>query len=341
MLRRYPILAYYLKKIGTWLLTVWMAITVPFFAFRLLPGDPMDAWTSTFEEKYSVSMAGGEELAAHYSEMFGWDRPLIEQYARYMFNVLVKQDFGPSFIAFPTPVAKLIAQRLPWTVGLASVSVILSWIIALLAGTIAGWFRRSRITTVAVNVSIALSQIPAYLVAVFLVILLSYQWEIFPARGAFDASYTKGFNWGFIKSVIYYGFLPALSMIIVSLAAWFLSTHSLVVNVLGEDYLLYAEAKGLKQSRIIWHYVLRNVLLPQTTGLALRLGAAVSGGLLVETIFAYPGIGELMSLALKMYDFNTIMACLVISVLSVLSMSLIVDLALPLIDPRLRTQMQA
>jgi peptide/nickel transport system permease protein len=330
--------AYYLKKIATWLFTVWMSISVPFVAFRLLPGDPMTAWVHAFEEKYSVSMSGGDELSSYYTKLFGWDRPLFEQYVRYVYNVMFRLDFGPSFIAFPTPVSTLIAQRLPWTVGLASVSVIVSWIIALLAGTIAGWFRRSPLTTAAVNVSITLSQVPAYLVAVFLVILFAYQWELFPARGAFDADFQKGFNWGFIGSVLYYGALPAISMIIVSLAGWFLSTHSLVVNVLGEDYLLYAEAKGLKPFTIIKQYVLRNVLLPQTTGLALRLGAAVSGGLLVEMIFAYPGIGELMGLGLRMYDFNTIMACIVISVLSVLTMSLVVDLALPLIDPRLRTQ---
>jgi peptide/nickel transport system permease protein len=115
-----------------------------------------------------------------------------------------------------------------------------------------------------------------------------------------------------------------------------LSTRSLVVNIMGEDYLLYAEAKGLPERQIMTRYALRNALLPQATGLALSLGFIMGGQLLIETLFVYPGLGDLLGRAIGSFDFNTIMGCIALSIVTVMTASLIVDLLLPLIDPRVR-----
>ncbi len=341
MLKKHPVASYYLHRIMAYVLTIWGALTITFFMFRLLPVDPISAWVKTLERQYSVQIQGGEELAEYYKEQFGLNGTLGEQYVRWMYNVVIKRDLGPSFINFPTPVHELLARRIPWTVGLLGISIVIAWVLGLLLGALAAWFRDSFLAGALTNLSIALSQIPPYLIALFLVLFLGYQWHLLPTRGAWDAQYPIGLNWNFIWSVITHGILPSLAIIIVSLAGWVLSTRSLMVSILGEDYLLYAEAKGLKPGDIMRRYALRNALLPQATGLALTLGFMMSGSLLIEMQFVYPGLGELMSRAIQVFDFNTLMGCIVLSVVSVMTASLIVDLLLPVIDPRVRTMIQA
>jgi peptide/nickel transport system permease protein len=337
MLKKYPVIGYYVKKIFGYVLTIWGALTVTFLLFRLIPTNPIESWVRSLEQQYSVGIEGGENMAEFYMEQFGLTGSLWEQYWRYLYNVIIKRDLGPSFVNFPTPVQELLWRRLPWTLGLLTVSISISWVLGLLIGAIAAWNRDTWAADALTNVSIALSQVPPYLIALFLVLFLGYQWGLLPTRGAWDAQYEIGFTWDFIKSVISHSILPALSIIIVSLASWILSTRSLVVSNLGEDYLLYAEAKGLKPSNIMIGYALRNALLPQATGLALTLGTMMNGQLLIELTFVYPGLGELMSRAIQVFDYNTMMGIIILSVIAVMTASLVVDLLLPVLDPRVRT----
>ena len=340
MFKRYPLLAYYLKRIVLYVITIWGAFTITFFLFRLLPANPIQAWLSTLERQYSKTIANGAEMANYYKEQFGLNGTIWEQYGRYMYNVFIKHDLGPSFINFPTPVQDLIAQRLPWTLFLMGFSIITAWVLGLLLGLLAGWFRDTRWSGAITNISIGLSQIPPYLIAVFLVLILGYQLAIFPTRGAWDGQFNVGFNLPFIGSLLWHTFLPMLSIIVVSVAGWILSTRSLIVTLLGEDYLQYAEAKGLRSWNVMRRYGLRNAMLPQATALALTMGAALNGQLLVELLFTYPGLGELISRAIQYFDYNAIMGVILLSIFSVMTASLIVDLLLPLIDPRIRTAIQ-
>lgn len=341
MLKRHPLLAYYLRKIAAYVFTIWGAFTIVFFLFRLLPANPIDAWVRTLERQYSAKVTNVSSSAEYYREQFGLNGTLGEQYVRYMYNVFVRQDLGPSFINFPNKVQDLIAQRLPWTIGLMGLSIILAWVAGLFIGLLAGWFRESRWSGAITNLSIGLSQIPAYLIAVFLVLIVGYQLRWLPTRGAWDAQYPIGLNWNFIRSVLEHGILPASAIVLVSLAGWILSTRSLIVTLLGEDYLQYAEAKGLKTWDVMRRYALRNAMLPQVTGLALTLGFAMNGQLLIEVLFVYPGLGELMSRAIQYFDFNAMNGIILISIFSVMTASLLVELALPIIDPRIRTAIQA
>lgn len=335
MLKKHPILKYVLIRIFNYLFTIWGAATVAFFAFHMVPTNPVDAWIKSLERQYSVTIPKGSEMVAYYKEQFGLNGTLWDQYIHYL-NQLLHGNMGPSFINFPTPVQDLLMQRIPWTVGLLGVSLLLAWVMGLLIGTVAGWFRDSAISDAMTNISIALSQIPPYLIAIFLVLFIGYQLKLLPTRGAWDAQYPIGFNWDFIKSVVSHSILPAAAIIIVSLAGWILSTRSLIVNILGEDYLMYAEAKGLKPWDIMTRYALRNAMLPQAMGLALTLGFMMSGQLLIEILFVYPGIGELMMRAIAVFDFNSLMGIILLSVFSVMTASLVVELALPIIDPRIR-----
>ncbi len=332
---------YYFRKVITYLFTIWGAFTLTFFLFRLLPGNPVEAWVATLQRQYSVSSTSIASTADYYKQQFGLNGPLGEQYVRYMYQVFIKGNLGPSFVNYPDPVQVLILRRLPWTIFLLGVSVLLSWFLGIIVGLFAGWFRESRLSSMITNVAIALSQIPAYLIALFLVLFLGYQLGIFPTRGAWDAQYPIGFNLPFILSALKHAILPVTSIVLVSVAGWILTTRSLIVTQLGEDYLNYAEAKGLKPWNIMRRYALRNIMLPQTTGLALTLGAIFNGQLLIELLFVYPGLGDLLNIAINDYDFNTVLGIILISILSVMTASLLIDLALPLIDPRIRTQIQA
>ena len=341
MLKRHPLVAYYLRKAVAYVFTIWGAFTITFFLFRLLPANPIDAWVKTLERQYSRQSASTASSAEYYREQFGLNGTLGEQYVRYLYQVFIKGDLGPSFINFPNKVQDLIAQRLPWTIALLGTSIILAWIIGLVIGLLSGWFRESRVSGTITNVSIALSQIPPYLIALFLVLILGYQLALLPTRGAWDAQYPIGLNLPFILSAMQHAILPATAIVTVSVAGWILSTRSLIITLLGEDYLVYAEAKGLKPWNIMRRYALRNAMLPQATGLALTLGAVMNGQLLIETLFVYPGLGDLMSRAIQYFDFNTMNGIILISILSVMTASLIIDLALPLIDPRIRSQIQS
>lgn len=327
---------YVLRKVATYIFTIWAAFTITFFLFRSLPGDPISAWAGALQQRYAVNVAGGGEMVEAYRKQFGLDKSISEQYFSWMYNAIVHQKLGPSFVNFPRPVEELLAERIPWTIGLLSISILLAWAVGLLLGALAGWLRNSWISSLLTNYSVIISQVPPYLVAVMLVLWLGYSWQVLPTQGAWDAKYAKGFNLPFILSVIKHAILPATSIILVSMAGWILSTRSLIVNILGEDYLLYAEAKGLPTSQLLLRYGLRNALLPQTTGLALSLGFIMSGQLLIETLFLYPGLGELLGRAIGAFDFNTIMGCVMLSIVTVMTASLIIDLLLPLIDPRVR-----
>ena len=341
MLKQHPLLRYYLGKIAAYMLTIWGAFTITFFLFRLLPVNPIESWVKALERQYAKTIAAGPEMVNFYKEQFGLNGTLLEQYVRYLYNVIIKQDLGPSFINFPTPVQDLIMQRLGWTLLLMGTSIAISWVLGLLLGLVAGWFREKRWSGVLTNVSIALSQIPAYLIALFLVLLFGYQLALFPTRGAYDAQFTVGLNLPFIMSMLWHSVLPISAIVLVTLAAWILSTRSLIITLLGEDYLHYAEAKGLRTQNIMRRYGLRNAMLPQATALALTLGAALSGQLLVEVLFVYPGLGELLSRAIQYFDFNAIMGIILLSIFSVMTASLIIDLLIPIIDPRIRTAIQS
>jgi peptide/nickel transport system permease protein len=340
MLKRHPIIKYVLTRLFNYAFTIWGAFTIAFFLFRLVPTNPVDAWVMSLERQYSVTVPKGSEMVAYYKEMFGLNGTLWDQYTHYL-NMLLHGSLGPSFINFPTPVEDLLMRRIPWTVGLLSVSIIIAWVLGLILGTLAGWFRDSVASDWLTNLSIGLSQIPPYLIAIVLVLIIGYQLKLLPTRGAWDAQYAIGFNWNFIKSVISHSILPGLAIVISSLASWILSTRSLVVNILGEDYLMYAEAKGLKPWYIMTRYALRNAMLPQAMGLALTMGFMMSGQLLIEILFVYPGIGELMARAISVFDFNSMYGIILLSIFSVMTASLIVELALPLIDPRIRREIIA
>lgn len=322
------------ERLVIFVATVFISITVVFFVPRLVPGDPLAA--------ISLKLAqvggnfGGRELIDAYMKRFGLDKSLPEQYIAYLTG-LAQGDLGYSISSFPTRVSELIAASLPWTIGLLLVTTTISWLLGSLIGALSGWSGgRSPFLKAIVPVALVLYTTPYYILAIILVFLLAYVLPIFPLNGAYTVGTRPELTLAFIGDIVYHAMLPALSIILVSLGWWFLSMRSLIVLLKGEDYILWAEAKGLPTRRVFWAYAFRNALLPQVTGLALSLGNIVAGALITETIFGYPGIGYLVYNSIKSLDFPVIQGCILLVIFSVATVNLLLDLAYPLIDPRIR-----
>jgi peptide/nickel transport system permease protein len=328
----------YLKYIGErsiiFFVTVFISLTVIFFVPRFVPGDPMGAIM------LKLAAMGGSmnstALIEEYTRIFGLDRSLWDQYISF-WQQLSRGNLGYSISSFPSQVTDLIRISLPWTIGLLIGTTIISWVIGSILGAAVGWKgKQSRLFQAFVPVALVLYTTPYYILALVLVYFFAAYWQIFPLSGAYTVGMTPEFSLPFIGDLLHHSALPALSIILVSLGWWFLSMRSLITGLKGEDYINYAEAMGIKKQRILWGYAFRNALLPQTTGLAISLGHIVSGALVTEVIFAYPGIGWLIFNSIKSLDFPVIQGSIMLIILSVEIASFLIDILYPLIDPRIR-----
>lgn len=335
-LTAHPLLAYAFRRFIAYLITLWGSFTVTFFLFRLMPGNPIEAYIQSLREKQIYTAHASTDMVGYYNKIFGLDGNLFQQYYHYMYQLIVQHDLGPSLLSFPTSSQDLIARSMPWTIGLLGLATIISWVLGLVLGALIGWHRDKKVAGWATNLCIGLSHIPYYFIALMLVFFLAYRLSWFPATAAYNPAYDPGFNWDFIGSLINHGTLPALSIVIIGVSGWMLSTRMLMVTILGEDYLTFAEAKGLKPRQILNRYALRNCFLPQVTGLGITLGTIFNGNVLVEQLFAYPGVGNLFVEAIQQLDYNTIQGIVALAIFGVLTANLILDLLLPALDPRIK-----
>ncbi len=314
-------------------LTVIIAISANFFIPRMIPGDPISALIDQMAQHGEV-VSGGAEIVAAYKEQFGLDGTWMEQYFRYLWSLL-RGDLGPSIMAFPTTVQELLVTALPWTMGLLLVATVISWVLGNLLGAIVGWRRESKVNSAIVVVSLGLNQIPYYFVALLLVFFFSYNLSVFPSSGGFSLIGGRPEGWKLVWDIIYHATLPALSIVIASIGLWVITMRSMILTTLGEDYILLAEAKGLKRSMILTKYALRNALLPQAAAFGIALGFVMNGSILTETIFNYPGLGALLLSAIGNLDYNLLQGILLLTILSVLTANLILEVLYPIIDPRI------
>jgi peptide/nickel transport system permease protein len=325
---------YLAERIVILFATVFLSVTVVFFVPRLVPGDPLGAIFVNFSS--IGGNMGGDALVQEYRERFGLDESMWNQYLSYL-RELARGNLGYSIASFPSHVTDLLRTAIPWTVGLLALTTVISWILGTLLGALVGWrAERSPVLQSLVPVALVLYTTPYYILAIILLFLLTSTWPIFPRSGAYSVGTHPEISMDFVSDVIKHGTLPALSIVLVSLGWWFLSMRSLIVAEQGQDYILWAEAKGLGQRRIFWGYAVRNALLPQTTGLALSFGHIVGGALVTEVIFAYPGVGWLIYSSIKSLDYPVIQGSVLLIIFSVAIANFIMDLTYPLIDPRIR-----
>jgi len=245
-------------------------------------------------------------------------------------------DFGLSLSNFPTPVSAIIGAALPWTIGLLATSTLIAFLIGTLLGALLVWRGTPRILRTTLPALMIAAAVPYYLLAILLLSVLAFGLHLFPASGTAPIGMAESTGLARATEIVGSSFLPALSIILAGLGGWMLGMRALMVSVLGSDYLLLAEAKGLSGRRILFRYAIRNAILPQVTVLALSLGSIVSGAVLVEVIFSYPGLGSMLYRAIQNADYTAIQGITFILVVAVGLAILVLDLVYPLLDPRIR-----
>jgi len=270
-----------------------------------------------------------------YEVRFGLDRPLWQQYLSYIGDV-VRGDFNFSIANYPRTVADMIAESIPWTIGLLGITTLLSFVIGTILGALLAWPRAPRWMAWLMPPLWALHAIPFFLLGLILMYLLAFQVPLLPIFGGYSIGVTPSLTFTFVLDVIRHATLPALSIILVAVGGWALSMRGMMVTTMGEDYVLFAEGKGLRSLTIFSRYCLRNAILPQITSLALALGQILSGAVLVEVIFGYPGLGNLMVDAVRNHDLPVIQVVALVYCLLVLGINAVVDVLYLMINPKLR-----
>jgi peptide/nickel transport system permease protein len=251
---------------------------------------------------------------------------------------LFRGDLGPSLANFPAPVSEMIGQAMPYTLSLLITAVLISWIFGNLFGALSSYYPKNKALSVIEVLGQAVRPIPYYIVAIVLLVVFAYFIPIFPFSGAYPIGTHPSWSLAFIWTYIKHSVLPAATLVLVGFGGWFIGMKSLTSNIISEDYVVYAETAGLKKSKILNYYIMRNALLPQLTGLAMSLGTVFSGALIMEVVFGFPGLGMLTMAAVFRNDYSMIMGIAIYSIIGVAVAVFLMDLIYPLFDPRVRYQ---
>ncbi|AWL40766.1 MULTISPECIES: ABC transporter permease [Streptomyces] len=323
---------YVLQRLAFYAVTAWAAITINFLIPRLMPGDPVEALMSRYQGQLDTS------AIASLKALFGLDenKSLWAQYTDY-WSHLLDGDLGLSFTFFPTPVGEVISQALPWTLALVGITTLISFLLGTGIGVYSGWRRGSWLDGL-LPVTTFISSVPYFWLGLIAISVFAVKWPLFPFEGGYDNSLVPAFDWPFISSALYHGVLPGVTIVLSAIAGWILGMRNMMVTVSSEDYVMVAQAKGLSERRVMFAYAARNAVLPSISAFALSLGFIVSGTLLVEMVFNYPGIGFQLLQAVGAKDYPLMQGVFLVITLSVLAANLLADMAYAFLDPRTRKE---
>ena len=328
-------LKYAARRFAQFVFVIFTGITLAFIIAHLSPVDPVEQSLSLMTGFSGSDPRAIEILRQSLSELYGVKGSVIDHYLIFWRRVLTG-DFGPSLSAFPTPVMTIIQRAMPWTFGLLMLSTIFAWIVGNLLGALAGYFRNNRFLKAIGMGVMAMQPLPTYIVGLTLIIFLGYLWPILPISGGAQVNLPPALGWTYIRSLLVHGTLPALTLVLVGLGGWFISMRSLVSNIVTDDHVVYAELAGVRSRTIFSQYVARNAMLPQVTGLALNFGHVFSGAVIVEFIFGYPGMGQLLIAGIYAGDYSLVLGVTTIAIISVATAMFLIDILYPLIDPRVK-----
>lgn len=324
---------YFLRKIFFFILTLWAAVTLNFIIPRIQGGDPAEAIVQRMVG--SSSTVDPRQVEAVRLMLGMPDKPLLGQYFDYL-NAILHGDFGISYGYMPYTVTHMIGQALPWTLVLVGVTHILSFLVGTLLGTWAAWRRNGMFDSLLTTISSFIGTLPFFWIGMMVLYVFAFQLKWFPDGGGFSGEVTKGWNWEFLKSATYHSILPAACLVLTGPIGWIMGMRNTMVQILGDDYTRLARAKGLSESRIALVYGARNAILPNVTAFAISLGSLVGGSIFIESIFDYPGMGQLMFDALGNRDFPLMQAIFLFITVGVLTANFLADMLYGVIDPRVR-----
>lgn len=306
-------------------LVIFIMLTLNFLLPRLMPGNPLVFLAG--EDVGFMSSAEKEAIL----DKHGLNDSLIQQYFTYVKNIFTG-DFGYSYQQ-KMPIIDLLKERLPWTLLLTGLSLVISTIIGVMFGAIAAWKRGTKTDVNLLTGFMFLSAMPSFWVGMILVSIFSAQLGWFPVFGA-ETAWENYTGWDRIKDIASHLVLPLTTLVLISVSSTFMVMRYSMLNVLGEDYIMMAKAKGVKDKVIKYKHAMRNALLPVATIFMLSLGFMLGGATVIETVFAYPGVGRLMFESVLSRDYPLIQATFLIITFTVVIANFIADIIYPLLDPK-------
>jgi peptide/nickel transport system permease protein len=325
---------YVLSRFGLLILVIWTAVTINFLIPKMTPRNPLREKLLEQASRSGYIEEGFDEMVAAYEAKFGLDQPLWKQYINYMRDV-IRGDLGYSIANYPKTVWELVKTALPWTLGLLAVTTLVSFFLGTLLGALMAWPKSSNFVKYVVPNFLILGAIPAYLIALILIYFISFKWQWLPLAGGYKLGTVPSLSANFALDVLKHSLLPAVAIVLTSMGGWVIGMRGMMVTVQGEDYMTFGEAKGLKDGRLFNRYGIRNAILPQVTGLALAFSTLVSGSVLVELVFQYPGVGTLLARAINQLDYWMIYGINLIIIVSIAIAMFVMDMIYPLLDPRI------
>jgi len=328
-------IGYVARRIGVFLLIIVVAVTINFIMPRLRSTNPIEQRLHQMAGQGGVYGAQLQDLVKIYNAKFGLDKPLYVQYLNY-WNDLLQLDLGQSLAFYPETTMTEIMRAAPWTIGLLIVSTLMAFALGTVFGALMAWPQTSNIALGLSPLFMTLSAIPYYLLGMLFIYTVAMGWRLLPVGAAFSAGVTLKWDWPTALDIGRHAILPGASIVLSGIGSWALGMRAMMKTTLGEDYLRMAEASGLRPRTIFMQYALRNALLPQVTSLAISLSLVMSGAVLVEVIFGYPGVGNLLFTAITNNDYFVIQGISLFIILSIGVVMLALDLIYPLIDPRIR-----
>jgi peptide/nickel transport system permease protein len=321
------------------LVTCWVALTVNFTLPRLMPGNPVETMFARYQGKVSPTAISAMELD------FGLNTKTGElgQYFDYLGHTLTG-NLGISFSYFPSHVSTLIGEALPWTLGLVGFATILAFLLGTTLGMVAawrrgtaGWRRASLVDSGIVPFGLMLGALPSYWIALILLYFIAFKFGWFPIGGGLDPGAGIA-SWSGVASLIHHAALPAITLTLISMGLWILLMRNNMLTVLGDDYVKFARAKGLRDRTVAYHYAARNAILPVFSQLALALGIVVGGQVFIEIVFSYPGIGYMLLQAVENEDYPLMQGIFLILTVTLLVASFLADVLYVFLDPRIRME---
>jgi peptide/nickel transport system permease protein len=329
--------SFYARRVAFYIVTLWAAISLNFLLPRMLPGDPAAIMLGKLRRANGGRPLSEETIKSIHAILGTGTGSPWEQYIAY-WGRLLHGDLGVSSTRYPETVVDLIGAALPWTVILVGTATVISFVLGLVIGAWVGWKRGTWLDHL-VPATTVLQSIPYFWLALVLVAIFSVQLGLLPIVGGYDVfDFPDGpeWSWAFIWSAIVHAFLPALTIVISSVGGWLLGMRNMMVSTMSEDYVITAEAKGLRPSHIRGRYAARNAAIPSLAGFGIALGFVVAGSIVMEQVFSYPGIGKLMIQAVQGLDYALMQGVFLVITLTVLAANFVMDLLYGLIDPRVR-----
>jgi peptide/nickel transport system permease protein len=320
-----------LRRLLFYAVAAWVALTINFFIPRAMPGNAVQSVMAKFPNLQPAAYKALQALLG-----VGNSGSLWSQYVSYL-NDIFHFNFGTDVSQYPASVSSLLAQTLPWTIILVGTATVIAFLIGTALGIVAGWRHGGSLDRVLPGLMF-LQAIPYFFFALILVDVLALKTHVFPTGQGYDNGLIPGWHGDFISSAIYHSLLPALTIVLTSIAGWMLQMRNVMITTIGEDYVIAAQAKGLPSRRVIFTYAARNALLPQLQGFGLAVGFVISGALIMEIVFSYPGIGLLLLNAVTSNDYPLMQAIFLVITFAVLIANLVVDMIVVFADPRARTR---